>query len=319
MKKTISILLVTLITVSCLGLMKNDVSRQQRQYEFMWETCYESFTDMIEDADLVIQGTVTDQEYLVDGVVFTLNRIDVDVVYSGISDGEIIVAQFGGTFGNTQTPYPEELPKLRQGQPYLLFLKAQAGKYYIMGAGQGYFEVSNQRRSINGIYCYEEEFNNRLEAYQAPMRYPTPTNGHAYPSSSCSVSYYISGSMTSSQKNKLRDGIESWNGYSDLYLYETTSGAYADITFTTSSSSLNAGIAGYTEFISTRKRTVTIYTENFTTSNLTNWQKLGAHETGHCVGLAHNDSSVSVMASSLSTAESTPQYYDIVTIQELYP
>jgi len=319
MKKVVCLIFVFMFTIVSTSAIQMTSFQDSSSVDLLWETYYESFDQMIQEADLIVQGTVDDQYFALDNLVYTLNHINVQVTFQGTTETSILLLQLGGRLGNIYTPYPHDLPKLNLGQSYILFLKQNGNYYHIMGAGQGYFEAKTRSQSIQALSFYEEEFYSRIEHHD-PLRYPTPANGWSYPASACSVSYYITGNVTSNQGSYLRYGIESWNGCSSLYLYETSYGAFADITVSiTSNSILNPGAVAIAEHVSARKRNIYIYTDNFSTSNLTNWQTIGAHETGHCIGLSHNDECMSVMASSLPNAESLPQYYDIVTVQEMYP
>jgi len=114
---------------------------------------YQSISELVDDSDLVVQGTVVDQFIVsidgeLEGVipeVWTYSEISVNNCYLGNSEDIIYVAQYGGTKdGLTYTSTND--PLLEKGDVAILFLKNISKSNFItIGGPQGRFVLQNDK------------------------------------------------------------------------------------------------------------------------------------------------------------------------------
>lgn len=296
---------------------ENDIQRQS--IEICWDETFSSIEELDNAASLIIIGTVVNQSsFLHNHFVYTKSIVTVDDSISGQEDKAVQIIQLGGTANSVSTDFPEELEKLQVSQQYVFFLEGDNNMYHILGAGQGVFALNNQKVTKENYidYC-SPLFEEKISSLRTP---PTPATGFAFPTGTTFVEYYYASDsgVSSTAKSYFETGIASWNGLSQLTISKTTNAYNGDIlVYLEETGTVNAGTLAITYMMS-GKRCIDVYTDHFSSTNYTYWRKIGAHEMGHAIGLGHNTWSDSVMAPDIDDQSLDPEYYDIVTLRDLY-
>ena len=296
---------------------ESDIQTQPIQVH--WDETFSSITELDKAASLVVVGTVISQSsFLYNRHVYTKSLVTVENCISGQEDKSVQIIQIGGTANNVSTEFPHELGRLQVSQQYVFFLKGTDNIYHILGAGQGVFAVNNQMVTKENYidYC-SPLFEEKLPSLRTP---PTPATGYAFPKGTTFVEYYYAADcgVSSTAKSYFQTGIASWNGLSQLTISQTTNATNGDILiYLEETGTVNTGTLAITYMMS-GKRCIDVYTDHFSPSNYTYWRKIGAHEMGHAIGLGHNTWSDSVMAPYIDDQSIDPEYYDIVTLRDLY-
>jgi hypothetical protein len=148
----ICILLTLLIIVGFIctkdKLEKNNNTTMKNSASASWHECYGTLNDMVDAADIIIQGNSIDSyaEQLTTDLIATNEIIEVKKVYQGnVKEGDRIeVLQTGGELNNIRTAPIEDAPLLTKGADYLLLLRKSTdglGNYLILGGFQGILEM----------------------------------------------------------------------------------------------------------------------------------------------------------------------------------
>lgn len=298
--------------------------------EVTWSTVYETCDEMIADSDLIVYGKVVEQtsEVLDDGLVYTINTVEVMDTFKGSENDTILIYQNGGNNPEKSTPFPKELPKLEMDTPCVFFCVAGNTGYWIAGAGQGVFDGIVFETWNDIIERCRESFQNPLEVDPIGRATPeTPTNGWAFSRQTSSIAYTIYGYsnlVPSSSLAAFKNGITMWNAHVPMTIYESgiNSGARVIVTIQNSQNS-NPNVLAGTFPDGENIRNVYCYLESIVNfgylNNTTIWQRLGVHEMGHAIGLGHNTgTTLSVMYPYVQSQADDPQPADIYTINGLY-
>jgi len=129
---------------------------------------YQSISELVDDSDLVVQGTVADQFIVtVDGElegviseVWTYSEVVVNNHYLGTSEDKICVAQYGGTRDGL-TYISMNDPLLENGDTVILFLtKTPNGIFITIGGSQGRFVIQKGK-----VYSIAEVKPNAVGSY----------------------------------------------------------------------------------------------------------------------------------------------------------
>ena len=187
-----------------------------------------------------------------------------------------------------------------------------------MGPGQGCFIVDDSNSNVN-IHSLMNYCSDKFEKYEANSKsrtLATPYNGFVWNKNT--VKYQISSVNDPGNeiKNKIKSGLQVWNGFSSMVISEATSSQSYDIEIIVGTGF--GECAGYADYIDTMK--IYIYTNKFDTSNLSYWHRIAGHEMGHMLGLGHNETGASsIMNPKVVNMSGSPEYVDIIAIQGLYP
>ena len=131
-----------------------------------WVTKYDGVTQLYDDADLVIVGTVLDHiPWIVYGssdtatpVVMTNYTFTVTNLIKGDIDTETVLVYMTGGSSEGHTYELTDSPLLENGDKQVLFLKkGYQNSYYVLGGPQGRFTVINDK--VYSTSEYEENEN----------------------------------------------------------------------------------------------------------------------------------------------------------------
>lgn len=272
-----------------------------------WNKVYASKDELEENSSLIITGTVIGSfTELREDVVFTKHQVRIDEIKKGYESHNsiITVLQTGGTYNEYTTPPLPEMPLMKTGNNYELYLTLSSpsekyGQYYLISGGyQGIIDIDK-----NGKYTLSNA--NTLFNFDNPSRqYAITTN-----STPCLPYYWdkgvlsvyipsnISSSYSSNIYNGICNGVNTWpnntksphivitNTFSSNNDVTVSVSNYGDtswdaITKTTYNSSTNA-------CLSSEIKINTYYRSSY--YNITGlWQAITCHEMGHTLGLDHN-------------------------------
>lgn len=178
--------------------------------EVSWVSCFDSLDDMKADSDIIITGTVVGTETeLRHDVVFTRCYVRIDKQEKGtLSAGTVIpVLQTGGTYGNITTPEIADVPLLKVGDSYELYLTATDGleaykNYYLISGGfQGALKIGNGMKTV--LSTENRLFDNEIDVQST--RANTPTFSYYWNKSPLTV--YVDGSIRDRYSSYTRGGI----------------------------------------------------------------------------------------------------------------
>jgi hypothetical protein len=117
-----------------------------------WAKLYHSFTDLKHDADLIVQGTVTQvlqtesptdaTPYPATDFLFTVSQVLQDPA-NRLQGTTLTLHQTGGMVDNTLYEVDDD-PLFQPGEQSVLFLhEYQPGSYYVIGGPSGRFVIQN--------------------------------------------------------------------------------------------------------------------------------------------------------------------------------
>lgn len=320
-------IVIVMITTSVYAMPKEKVINN---VHVMWAKQYNSINEMENDVEIVILGYVVDQNVIVrdSGSVYTNNIIKATKFYKGHTSENIVVSQLGGKCNNYYLPAPDEEPLLKKGNEYILFLKQNTNKstYYIAGTGQGVFDgrIGTNKEDYNQVlYDCNIMFEKNLSTLKSTARtVGTPTSGSKWNKLNLTFDIGTSLSISSTYITAIRNGVLAWNNtIGGLSLTEIDdSDADILIRYDTDANENSFGYTNNTVSGTTiNKSYVYIYTQNSQLNSTTRWKTTACHEIGHSLGLLHYDGTLaSVMYSYIQNCASTPQYVDVLGLQDLY-
>lgn len=320
-------IVVVFATILCTAAFAEDLCPNIKvNAHALWIDDYDSYSDMGQNADLIVFGSVESQnsEPRCD-LVFTRSVIQITEEYTGnaITTNTIEVIQTGGCLGSVSTHEFEDAPILKNdGTEYLLFLEyvndETYGEYYlILGGGIGAIDCSDIEFDSNYETVSCDELTNRLDQELdiesiGISAYATATNttgGYFYTKT---PKVFYRSTVTSSMLAYVKNGILAWNNGSSTTgatVSTTTSSSAANVTVSAGAYG-STGWAGYTWRYNSSGTEVTVdryasayigLNTSFLSSSSSNWKLVAMHEMGHVFGLAHTNSISTVMRTSYST------------------